>query len=321
MKAVLGLDTSCYTTSVAAVDWEGGIVASCRKLLEVPAKSRGLQQSQAGFFHVRALPGLMAELRKAAPSLEICAVCASTRPRAADDSYMPVFCVGESQGRSIASLLGVSFYASDHQSGHLHAALVDTGLSMHEDFLALHLSGGTTELLHKQGQEVRCLGGTADISAGQLVDRVGVALGLPFPSGPLLEQLALSGKAEQLLGVSVQAQGEAVNCHLSGAEAQAMRWIAAGTHSPERIAAEVFGVLARTIARMIALGVERTGLGDVLLAGGVASSQHFGTLLADRLRRRGPEVRLHFARPDLAGDNAVGAALIGLERLRETTSE
>ena len=319
--AVLGLDTSCYTTSVAAVELDGTILASCRKPLDVPAHSRGLQQSRAGFFHVRALPALMRALRDAVPGFEARAVCASTRPRNAADSYMPVFCVGESQGRSLAAVLDVRFFETDHQTGHLHAALVGTGLTMARDFLALHLSGGTTELLQKCEEAVRCLGGTADISAGQLVDRTGVALGLPFPSGEALERLARQGRSAQRLGVSLESTkgDEPLRCHFSGAEAQIARWISSGEIRPEDLAAEVYALLARSIARMIEWGIERTGLRDVLLAGGVASSALLGELLTQRLRKRSKEskadARLHFARPELAGDNAVGVALAGLESL------
>ena len=53
---VLGFDTSCYTTSVAAVDLAGRPVASCRRLLPVPSGERGLRQSEAVFIHVRQLP-------------------------------------------------------------------------------------------------------------------------------------------------------------------------------------------------------------------------------------------------------------------------
>ncbi len=315
-RAVLGMDTSCYTTSVAAVAMDGTLLSSRRKLLEVPAQARGLQQSQAGFFHIRALPTLLAALRTDVPRLELAAVCASTRPRAAEDSYMPVFCVGESQARSMAAVLGIPFYATDHQAGHLRAARIRTALGAEEDFLALHLSGGTTELLRKRGQAITILGGTADISAGQLVDRAGVALGLPFPCGPALEVLALRGHAEQRLGASFgDAGAETLQCHFSGAEAQVMRWIHEGALPPEDIAAEIYALLARSIARMIAWGAERTGIQRALLAGGVASSALLRELLAQRMDKRGHQQSLHFAQPELAGDNAVGVAMIGLERL------
>ena len=100
---------------------------------------------------------------------------------------MPVFRAGEGQARAAAALLRVPFYPVSHQEGHVRAAMVDAGIDGGKPFLALHLSGGTTELLlvTPDGKTVRAekLGGTSDISAGQLIDRTGQLLDLPFPSG------------------------------------------------------------------------------------------------------------------------------------------
>ena len=106
-RVVVGLDTSCYTTSTAAVTAEGNVIASCRKLLPVPQGQRGLRQSEAVFTHVRQLPGLIEELSAYLTDCEIVAVCASRRPRDEEASYMPVFQAGDAQGRSLAALLRV----------------------------------------------------------------------------------------------------------------------------------------------------------------------------------------------------------------------
>jgi N6-L-threonylcarbamoyladenine synthase len=112
--------------------------------------------------------------------------------------------------------------------------MVDSGIE-EGDLLAVHLSGGTTELLSLRGDELTLLGGTLDLHAGQFVDRVGVALGLPFPAGPHLEKLAVLGKAEARLPANM-ADGD-LHCHFSGAETQIQRWIANDTLSQEDIAA------------------------------------------------------------------------------------
>ena len=177
-RVVIGLDTSCYTTSAAAVTVEGQVIASCRKLLPVKEGERGLRQSEAVFIHVRQLPGRLEELGQAIRGMEIAAVCVSSRPRDEEESYMPVFQVGDAQGRGIAAMLGVPCFASTHQRGHIAAARVDSGVA-EGDLLAVHLSGGTTELLCLQGEKLTLLGGTLDLHAGQVVDRAGVALGLP----------------------------------------------------------------------------------------------------------------------------------------------
>ena len=74
MQAVLGMDTSCYTTSVAAVALDGHVLGSARRLLVVKMGGRGLRQSEGVFQHVQNLPELIAELSEAVPGMEIAAV-------------------------------------------------------------------------------------------------------------------------------------------------------------------------------------------------------------------------------------------------------
>lgn len=242
-------------------------------------------------------------------NVRVAAVCASTRPRDVDDSYMPVFLVGEGMGRGIAAALGVPFYAASHQQGHVRAAMVDSGIRPGA-FVAMHLSGGTTETLYAdESRALSKVGGSNDLHAGQLVDRVGVRLGLGFPAGPALERLAVRGRATGAFALSHR-DGE---CSFSGAEAQAMRMIEAGA-APEDVAAEVYSFLARSIAWLLADAVKRTGAEQALLAGGVASSALLRQLLPARLKRLGCTARVCWARPELSGDNACGVALIGEER-------
>ncbi len=313
MKAVIGLDTSCYTTSVAAVDESGSVIASLRKLLPVPMGRRGLRQSDAVFEHVRQIPILLEELGKAVAPHEIAAVCVSERPRDGEDSYMPVFVAGDAQGRGLAALLHIPCFAVTHQAGHVRAALLDSGLDAVE-FLAVHLSGGTTEILRVRGTSIDCIGGTLDLNAGQLVDRVGVLLQLPFPCGPHLEKLAVRGKAQNLLPVNMA--DEDVHCHLSGAETRVIHWLSSGEKSPEDAAAEVYDFLARTVARLIAGAGRKTGLHPVLVAGGVASSALFRELLQRRMHKLSPGMALYFGHPAYSGDNAVGVALLGLDQYK-----
>ena len=310
-RIVIGLDTSCYTTSCAAVTADGEVVTGCRKLLPVARGQRGLRQSEAVFAHVRQLPGLMEELSRRIAGAEIAAVCASRTPRDDPDSYMPVFQVGDAQGRALAAMLGVPCFASTHQRGHIAAARVDSGIAP-GDLLAVHLSGGTTEVLALRGDELTLLGGTLDLHAGQVVDRVGVALGLPFPAGPELEKLARVGESHAELPVSM----EGVSCHLSGAESQLQRWIASGSKTPEQIARETYDVISRTVARMACAASERTGIRQVLIAGGVASSALMREMILSRVGKRDRELRVCFGKPEYSGDNAVGVALIGAEKLR-----
>ncbi|MBR3106221.1 MAG: O-sialoglycoprotein endopeptidase [Clostridia bacterium] len=303
----LGLDTSCYTTS-AALCAPGKPPRQERHLLPVAAGERGLRQSEAVFAHVRQISDVLLPLLESA-SEPISCVCASSSPRDGEDSYMPVFQVGVSHGKAIAAALGVPFFTTTHQRGHIAAAKYGTGLTS-EKFIALHLSGGTTDALLMDGDGIQPIGTSVDLHAGQLVDRIGVALGLPFPCGPYLEELAVKGSSKNRVPVSM----DRLNCHLSGAEAQLMRMVAAG-EPKEDVAAEVYSVLCRTVHRLLVAASETTNVKDMLVAGGVASSRLLRNLLLERNEKRRAGLHFYFGRPEFSGDNAVGVALIGLDKL------
>ena len=101
----LGIDTSNYTTSVAAFDGRDGVNRS--RLLDVAPGQLGLRQSDALFSHVKRLPVLMEQLFSAVSPGEIQAVAVSTRPRAVEGSYMPCFLAGVAVAKSLAAALGV----------------------------------------------------------------------------------------------------------------------------------------------------------------------------------------------------------------------
>ena len=109
---------------------------------------------------------------------------------------MPVFVAGTQTAGALAAALDVPLIRTTHQRGHLAAAAWHTPLEETDSLLALHLSGGTTDLLRLTGEGLEQIGGSLDLHAGQLVDRAGVAMGLSFPAGPELEALAERGKAE-----------------------------------------------------------------------------------------------------------------------------
>ena len=311
---VIGFDTSNYRTSVAAVTLDGEILVNHRELLPVTSGERGLRQSDAVFAHIRQLRNSEEALREALNGSRIAAVAASTRPRDAEASYMPVFQVGHTAGSLLAAALDVPFYETTHQRGHLAAAMAGTGLEKEERLLAVHLSGGTTDLLVMDADSVTQIGGSADLHAGQLVDRAGVAMGLPFPSGEELEKLAVLGNSEGRLGCSME-DGDLV-CHLSGAETKVQQCIRDGSLPREDVAREIYDLLARTLIRMLKAGTEKTGIRKALVTGGVAASALLRQLMEQRrLKVRGcPDIV--FGRPEMSGDNAAGVAMIGAERYR-----
>ncbi|MGM9593293.1 MAG: DNA-binding protein [Candidatus Onthomonas sp.] len=306
MQAALGIDTSNYTTS-AAVCRADGTGANAGKLLTVKEGELGLRQSEALFQHVKALPERFHELEQQGLLKNIAAVGASTQPRAVEGSYMPCFLAGASQGETLAATLGVPFYGFSHQQGHVAAACWSAGrLDLLEGpMLAWHLSGGTTELLLvvPQGSSVRCgrIGGTTDISAGQLIDRAGQQMKVPFPSGKTLDKMAQYSEKEDCFRVKLQG----LEFSLSGVENKVKDMVSAHMLTSD---------IARFTLLTIASAVERTtraalrqypGL-PVLCSGGVASN----TLLHQRMEGA------IFAQPAYSTDNAMGTAVLTLRRLQ-----
>lgn len=310
--AVLGIDTSNYRTSMALVDDNQALLADVRRLLVVQPGQRGLRQGEALFQHINNLP-LLAEQIAGFCCAPVSAVCVSARPRPQQDSYMPVFLAGQSHARTLGALLRVPVLSSSHQEGHLRAALYGLqGGDPGQDFLAVHLSGGTTEMLrvHREAgrMDVELLGGTLDLNAGQLIDRVGVKMGLAFPAGEALEALAQGQTAGDMDPIPAIVRG--VNCHFSGAEAEALRRLDAGAPHPG-LAMQVLDVIARTLVKWISAAARQTGLTHCLVTGGVAANARIAAFVMRRLPRG---IQAHFAPARFCGDNAVGIALLGLEQ-------
>lgn len=307
MGQFIGVDTSNYTTSVSCVSNEG-IVFERRTMLSVPLGERGLRQSDAVFQHVRNLPPLISALMEQIDREAVSAVAVSAKPTDAEESYMPVFLAGKLAATAIASSLGVPLYETTHQAGHVRAAMLGQEEKIAESqFLAMHLSGGTTDLLTVERDggllgKISRIGGCDDLHAGQFVDRVGVALGLPFPSGVHLEELARKATTREIkLPSSVQG----LHCSFSGQETQCQRLIASGAEKAE-IAFAVYDCMARTFTKLLTNAFAQKGCRTALLSGGVSGSALLRELLKDRLK-----TDLLYAQKGLSADNAVGTALLG----------
>ena len=301
---VLGLDTSNYTTSAAVFDGERG--RNQGRLLEVHPGELGLRQSDALFQHVKHLPEVVEALLGEEGLGTVQAVGASTRPRAVEGSYMPCFLAGASQGQVLSQVLGVPFYAFSHQQGHLAAAAWSAGRLdlLDRPFLAWHLSGGTTELLRVEPEEdgvavrAEILGGTSDISAGQLIDRTGVLLGLSFPAGKGVEKLSRQAQKREYYKVKVNG----LTFSLSGMENKVRQMVQRGEEP-----AEIAWFAQETVCRVVqactkAAMEEYPGL-PVLCSGGVASNGRLKELLRQNCGAL-------FAQPQFSTDNAMGTAVL-----------
>lgn len=299
--SVIGIDTSNYTTSIAFFDGIGG--ENCSRLLPVKQGELGLRQSDAVFSHIKSLPELSGRLFSHVRKEEITAVGVSTRPRAVEGSYMPCFMVGYSHAKMLSDLLRVPMVEVSHQQGHVAASLWSAERLdlMDQPHLAWHLSGGTTELLlvEPEGKNVICtkIGGTTDISAGQLIDRTGQLLQLSFPSGKHLDALS----KEAVLRDVFKVKCNNMEFSLSGVQNKVQQF-----HGQHEAPAETAAYALRCVAKAVYLATEQAlkaypGL-PVVFSGGVASN----SLLRDVIAPLKPV----FAQPQFSTDNAMGTAVL-----------
>jgi len=307
----IGVDTSNYTTSVAACTLDGEVIGNFRRLLPVKEGECGLRQSDAVFAHVKQLPMLLDELDALLDGVyEPIGVGVSTRPRRVEGSYMPCFLAGVSASHALTAGRGIPLYEFSHQEGHVMAAAYSSGC-MHVlfqmPFLAFHVSGGTTEALLvkplQDGFDISLAGGTADLNAGQAIDRVGVHLGLPFPCGVAMEQLA-SGYQGRLEKKPVCVRDGF--CHLSGLENMAKE-LYAKTQDKQATSAFVFDFICRSLLELRRQIFDRHGTYPVLYAGGVMSNR----LMRGAL---GKGACAYFAEAGFSSDNAAGIALLARRR-------
>ncbi len=304
----LAFDTSNYTTSVAAVDGDMTVLLNGKKLLPVAEGQRGLRQSDAVFHHTAAFEFVsekIKELLRDHPAGIIWAVGSSSAPRDSEGSYMPCFTVGESLSSVAAAVLSVPHFTFSHQAGHVAAALLSSNSTdlFEKEFFAFHVSGGTTDILKVTGSgegfsKIERIGGTLDLNAGQVIDRIGVLMGLKFPAGAEMEKLAASysGKVPKY-----RSTVRGLDCNLSGIENKAAELFRRTKDAP-LTSAFVIGAVTDALELLTQNLLESYPSSETVFAGGVMS--------CGAIKKRLSKYSSRFARPDLSSDNGVGCALL-----------
>ncbi len=299
--SVIAFDTSNYTTSIAYFDGSDGV--NCSKLLPVKQGELGLRQSDAVFHHTKGLPELSGRLFSDIRMDSITSVGVSTRPRAVDGSYMPCFMVGYSHAKLLSDLLNVPLVEVSHQQGHVAASLWSAGRLelMDQHHLAWHLSGGTTELLlvEPEGKNVRCtrIGGTTDISAGQLIDRTGQLLQLPFPSGKHLDALCSQAQGREVF----QVKCPGMKFSLSGVQNKVQQFHQK-YNDPAETAAYALRCVCSAVEQATKNALKQYPGMAVVFSGGVASNS--------MLRKAIAHLNPVFSKPEFSTDNAMGVAVL-----------
>ena len=305
-QVYIGIDTSNYTTSIAVCNENGEIIANIKKLLDVKEGERGLRQSDAVFAHIKNLSLLAPTLAEIMQDCEVKAVGVSSVPRDAEGSYMPCFL----SGKAVADIIGATHkapvYEFSHQAGHIMAALYSCGNAdqlLQNDFVAFHVSGGTTEALYvtpnANSFDVSIIAETADISAGQAIDRAGVMMGLKFPCGKEMEKFAdeYTGKLPKPK-ICVKSG----KCNLSGLENIASK-LFLETNDKFYVSKYVLNFVSETLLKLTCDIREEYHNIPIVYAGGVMSNKYLQTKLSRF-------TNTYFATPEFSTDNAAGVALL-----------
>lgn len=306
---ILGIDTSCYTTSLVLVDLGGRIIFEYNQLLKVKKGERGLRQSEGFYQHMYALNEAIKALKAKCPLKSIQAIAVSSKPRPTEASYMPVFHAGLLTAENLAHALDIPLYEFSHQEGHLMAVMSTAKPPVFpENFYAIQISGGTTEWLKVNSFFDQCqidiLGGSKDIHLGQLVDRIGVLMDLQFPCGLAMDQLAQKSEERQKIKVKITADQF---FNFSGLENQYQKLLK--EKSKEDLAKHLFN----TISYCLKLWIDKLPEGSsVIIAGGVASNSHIQKTLSRDIKNK----KIIFGNPQYSRDNALGTALLGLNRFK-----
>ena len=305
-KIYIGIDTSNYTTSVAACNDAGEVIANIKKMLDVKEGERGLRQSDAVFSHIKNFPELSSRVREAICGYEIAAIGVSTVPRDAKGSYMPCFLSGKAVAEMLAATHNVPISYFSHQAGHIMAALYSSAATdelITKPFVAFHVSGGTTEALYvtpnAHSFDVEIIADTADISAGQAIDRAGVMMGLKFPCGKELEILAGEYIGKLPKPKICVTDGK---CNLSGLENIAQK-LYRETKDKEYVSSYVLNFVAETLLALTEQIRAKYPDIPIVYAGGVMSNK----MLKSKLSAL---EKTYFAEPDFSADNAAGIAIL-----------
>ncbi|ACB85275.1 O-sialoglycoprotein endopeptidase [Natranaerobius thermophilus JW/NM-WN-LF] len=316
----MGLDTSCYTTSMAVINKQGKIIAKTERPLEVAMGKGGLRQSEAVFQHINNLPQGLTEIKKQLNvnnlDLNLAAIAVSSRPRPIEGSYMPVFKVGDSYAKALSLSSGIPLLEYTHQEGHIASIVYEKSNNIRledmDKFLVFHVSGGTTELLicHTKGKfssfDIEIIGGTKDIAAGQLIDRTAKLMNLPFPGGPHLEKLGdQSGQTD----ISVPFSVEDTKINFSGPETHIKRLIHNEDYPKPAVARGIEQCVAKSLLTVLENALKKHQVKNILFVGGVMSNSYIKNYLSKNISNE--KYNLIFGSPELSKDNAVGVAWLG----------
>jgi N6-L-threonylcarbamoyladenine synthase len=311
MTLILGLESSCDDSAVA-------LVTSDRRILaQAVVGQTGAHQPFGGVVpeiaaraHVEILPDLIRRvLDDAGRSVgEVDAVAATAGPGLIGGVMVALLA-----GKGIALAAGKPLLAVNHLEGHaLSPRLIDPDLDF--PYLLLLVSGGHCQLLEVRGVgDYRRLATTIDDAAGEAFDKAAKLLGLPYPGGPAIEQLAKAGDSSAVPLPRPLIGSDEPHFSFAGLKSAVQRTVASGQYAPADIAASFQQAVVDCLVDRTAVALGKTDAPALVVAGGVAANQGIRSALAELAARE----RRRFSVPPawLCTDNAAMIAWAGAERL------
>ena len=310
MALILGLESSCDDTAAALVTSDRQILAQAVVgQNEAHRPFGGVVPEIAARAHVEILPDLIrGVLERAGKGIQdVDAVAATAGPGLIGGVMVALLA-----GKGLALGTGKPLVAVNHLEGHaLSPRLVDPDLRF--PYLLLLVSGGHCQLLEVCAVgDYRRLATTIDDAAGEAFDKAAKLLGLPYPGGPAIEQLAAGGDATAVpLPRPLVGSGEP-HFSFAGLKSAVQRAVASGEFEPADIAASFQQAVVDCLVDRTRLALERSDAPALVLAGGVAANRS----IRDALQRLASEQGRRFSVPPawLCTDNAAMIAWAGAER-------
>jgi N6-L-threonylcarbamoyladenine synthase len=311
MTIILGLESSCDDSAVALVTADRRILAQAvvgQNSAHQPFG--GVVPEIAARAHVEILPTLIRQvLDDAKLSIrDVDAIAATAGPGLIGGVMVALLA-----GKGLALSAGKPLIAVNHLEGHaLSPRLVDPDLAF--PYLLLLVSGGHCQLLEVRGVgQYRRLATTIDDAAGEAFDKAAKLLGLGYPGGPAIEEIARSGDPRAVPLPRPLLGSAEPHFSFAGLKSAVHRAVATGEHSKADIAASFQQAVVDCLLDRTALAMQRTDAPTLVVAGGVAANQAIRTSLAHLAERHG---RAFSAPPAwLCTDNAAMIAWAGAERL------
>jgi N6-L-threonylcarbamoyladenine synthase len=310
MSIILGLESSCDDTSAALVTSDRRILAQAVVgQTQAHQPYGGVVPEIAARAHVEILPALIEQvLSKAKVKIgDVGAIAATAGPGLIGGVMVALLA-----GKGLALAAGKPLIAVNHLEGHaLSPRLADPNLGF--PYLLLLVSGGHGQLLEVRGVgDHRRLATTIDDASGEAFDKAAKLLGLPYPGGPAIEELASRGDPSAVpLPRPLVGSGEP-HFSFAGLKSAVQRAVASGEHSPEDIAASFQQAVVDCLVDRTRIALARSDAPALVVAGGVAANNAIRSALADLAMSDGR----HFSVPPawLCTDNAAMIAWAGAER-------